>query len=225
MTREAPLRDLLRRYSLAYRPSAAPIPIGNAGGLSGARLWRISAPRGEFLLRLWPETETDAERLRRRLAWVLRLEDLSYVPRPVPALDGQVLQTALGRLWHLESWRPGVPDQERPPSESHIRAGIRGLALVHRQWEREASFGTSPGLQTRWREVSSLCGGEFSTLREAVARSPLTPEKMVALAWLSEAPRLLSSVHRQLAASRETNVALQPTLRDVRSDHLLFMWR
>ena len=36
--------------------------LGNRGGFSGARLWRMDGPAGSFCLRAWPP-DTTAERL------------------------------------------------------------------------------------------------------------------------------------------------------------------
>ena len=45
--------EVLRQYP---RPlwSGAPLPLGNRGGFSGARLWRLDGPAGPLCLRAWP---------------------------------------------------------------------------------------------------------------------------------------------------------------------------
>ncbi len=210
------------RYSREYRPVGEIFPLGNAGGLSGARFWRFSATRGEFLLRRWPASETDAEWLRRRLGWIRLVADLPFVPAPVPALDGQVLQVDLGRFWHLEPWMSGLAETSRPPSEACVNAAMKGLALVHQRWEPLASAGLSPGLKLRMTELDALAHGALATLRRAVSESLDGPERRTAMHWIDEAPRLLEGVRRETRRAVEVAVTLQPTLRDVRSDHLLF---
>lgn len=213
---------LMERYALAYRPVGRLEPLGNAGGLSGARLWRYQAPRGEFVLRLWPESETDEARLGRRFEWMEALDALPFVSRPVVALDGRALQSFLGRWWHVEPWMPGACEAGRPPSEARVRAGLEGLARVHGPWERFGSVGASPGLKARLKELDWLSREGGKPLRDAVLAAPDGPECQAALAWLDEAPRLFPGVRRELGRAVEWAVPLQPTLRDVRSDHLLF---
>lgn len=216
------LGALLDRYPLAFRPVGPLSPLGNSGGLSGARLWRYSAPRGEFLLRLWPESEMDAERLRLRLEWVGLLDALPFVPRPVTALDGQALQAFDRRFWHVEPRMPGEAEAMRPPSEVRVRASMEALALVHRRWERLCSTGPSPGLKLRLDETETLASGGLANLRDAVSRTSDSAERRIAMGWIEEAPRLLPTIRKELGRAVETPVTLQPSMRDVRSDHLLF---
>ena len=48
------ITELLTRYPRPFRPMDEPEPLGGAGGLSGARLWRYRSERGPLVLRAWP---------------------------------------------------------------------------------------------------------------------------------------------------------------------------
>ena len=49
----APLFD---RYPDFLRPRSAPVALGNAGGLSGARIWRFEAPfEARWRCEAWPQ--------------------------------------------------------------------------------------------------------------------------------------------------------------------------
>ncbi len=59
----APWKPVLDRYPASIRPTSPPRPLGNAGGLSGARLWRFDSGRGPLVLRCWPTDGPDLARL------------------------------------------------------------------------------------------------------------------------------------------------------------------
>src|SRR5579864_5400676 len=98
------LRAILARYPATARPSSEPEPLGNAGGLSGARLWRFASGRGPLVARVWPPHGPDRAALQRVHLWLGQAGHTGFVPVPVPALDGQTLLQHAGRLWELAPW-------------------------------------------------------------------------------------------------------------------------
>ncbi|MEK6239203.1 MAG: hypothetical protein N2C14_31175, partial [Planctomycetales bacterium] len=60
---EHPPIEVLNAYPTDCRPVRVEF-LGNAGGFSGARFWKLFTPVGEFCLRQWPREFPDSQRLR-----------------------------------------------------------------------------------------------------------------------------------------------------------------
>jgi Ser/Thr protein kinase RdoA (MazF antagonist) len=215
------LRTVLDRYPAIARPSAPPEPLGNAGGLSGSRLWRYRSGRGCLIARAWPEDGPPRLAIEQIHRWLVETSDLGFVPVPLAALDGRTLQEHGGRLWEVAPCLDGKA-APIPPSTIALGAGFAALAAFHQRLRTGRTLGPSPGLQRRLHEVETLLGGGFSTLGRAGSARPNDPCWGPAQRWLElarrTAPRLLEPLRRSSARV----VALQPCLRDVRPDHLLF---
>jgi Ser/Thr protein kinase RdoA (MazF antagonist) len=216
------MRAVLSRYPALDRPTSDPSPLGNAGGFSGARLWRFSSGRGTLGLRAWPVDGPDRSGLSTIHAWLSRSSDLGFLPEPIPTLDGSTMVEAEGRLWELTPWMPGEADLDRPPASGRVRAMFTGLAAFHARLASMRSVGPSPGLAARIVELDRLLLGEFDALGRAMARVPGDPRSSMVRDWIDRArprtPRLLGSLR---IASTQI-VPLQPCLRDARPDHFLF---
>src|SRR5439155_19168679 len=75
-------------------------PLGNAGGFSGARLWRCEGPSTRSCLRAWPPGAMTPERLagvHRLMARAVR-EGLRFVPQVLPARAGATWVACVDRL-------------------------------------------------------------------------------------------------------------------------------
>src|SRR6478609_757012 len=110
--------DVLARYAL---PSASLHPLGNHGGFSGARLWRVEAGGAAFCLRAWPPGDPTPE----RLSWLhepmatARTAGLAFVPAVLRAGADSFVAHA-GRLWELTDWRPGRADFHQHPRPARL---------------------------------------------------------------------------------------------------------
>src|SRR3954470_24761553 len=91
--------------------------LGNHGGFSGARLWRVQTLAGDFCLRAWPLREPGIERLR----WIHHQiasashAGLSLVPVVLQTRDGVTHVEWAGRLWDVTSWMAGRADYHDQP--------------------------------------------------------------------------------------------------------------
>lgn len=216
------VRAVLDRYPARERPRAAPTPLGGAGGLSGSRLWRFEAAEGPRVLRAWPEAVSLA-RVERIHGWLVGA-DLSFVARPIRAIDGSTTISTAGRCWELTPWLAGGPDLGRPPSEKHVRAAFEGLAALHvRLGLREARHGPSPGLIRHREELRTLVDGGFSAIGEAVSAHPDDPCAAAATTWLGLAERVAPAVLTNTAQACSSDYHIQPCLRDARPEHFLFV--
>src|SRR4051812_49800653 len=98
------LSTVLTRYPAIDRPCRPPEALGNAGGWSGARLWRYESGRGPLVARAWPADGPGREALGQIHRWLEAVADLGFIPVPLSALDGRTLQEQGGRFWEVVPW-------------------------------------------------------------------------------------------------------------------------
>jgi homoserine kinase type II len=215
-------RAILSLYPAAEQPLAPPESLGNAGGSSGALLWRFRSGRGQRVLRGWPPDGPGADELARIHGWLRRLEHLTFIPRPLPARDGRTLHEHAGRVWEVAPWLPGTADPEGTPVLSHVRAAFAGLAAWHSALAEDATEGTSPGMAARLAELDRLLLGSLERLELAVRETADDPRNTLALRWIEIARALFPRIRDELRAAAAQSVPLQPCLRDARPQHFLF---
>ncbi len=180
---EAPLR----RYPTPYRPASPPTPLGNAGGYSGARLWRIDAPAGPLVLRLWPVDGPGRPSLEIIHGWLARGRDLPFLPAPIPALDGRTLVALGGRLWELAPWLPGRADHflfEADALTGLVDFGAMGRDTVAADLARLLADALGPDRSARAGALAA-----YEALR------PLRPAESLAIPAFERANALLTAGH------------------------------
>jgi homoserine kinase type II len=190
-------------------------PLDNRGGFSGARLWRLMAGTGPLCLRATAPGEP-ARHLawRHRLMAVARSSGLSFVPGVLPTADGATWVEMAGRCWELMDWMPGRADYRVAPSRQRLRAAARALGLVHDAWRPGGpQRSVCPAVRRR---LDLLGDGAVPEAEGPVALAPLLERMRTVLClWL---PRLAGL----LGPWQQRPFAVQPCLRDVWHDHLLF---
>lgn len=216
------LTAVLARYPAISRPCAEPEPLGNAGGLSGAQLWRFRSGRGTLVARAWPPEGPPRHDLERIHRWVEAASEVGFLSVPLGALDGRTVHAQAGRLWDVSPWLAGAPLIAGPPSPVQVRAAFAGLGALHQALAYERTHEASGGMQDRLRETQWWLAAGFTSLERALAIAE--PAATVALArqWLADARR---AAPRWVARFREAaGVAVwcQPCLRDARPEHFLF---
>lgn len=199
-------------------------PLGNHGGFSGARLWRVETSLGTHGLRAWPVGGMTAERLQ----WIHSLmaaavaDGLRFISVLVPTAEGCTTAEAGNRLWELTTWMPGQADFHDRPSPERLTAAARALALLHRTWAaRGSSTAICPGLLRRLEAVRfwlPLLRSGWTPPREHL---PATVQPWVDRAW-RVFPAWLAAVPKQLAPWVQRQLPLQPCLCDIWHDHVLF---
>jgi homoserine kinase type II len=209
------------RYPVVFA-HATLVALGNRGGFSGARLWRVESPAGRFCLRAWPPRETlDGIHYRHRLMWCARRQGLPFVPAVFDCNDGTTAICHAGRRWELTEWLQGRADFAQRPTAGRLEAAATALARLHRTWESFAEpHAPCPAVHRRLaflRDWHALRGSGWRP--EAHAADPMRP--LIERAWQTLLHRL-DDVPRQLAAWTSTNRPVQPCLCDVWHDHLLF---
>ncbi len=210
--------------------------LGSAGGFSGARFWRLTAPDGLLCLRRWPSESPDVSRLR-YIHLVLEHVGRRFARIPVPIRSGSgdsFVQQA-GHLWELTRWLVGAADYlpERRPAK--LKAAMEALA----EWHVAAADGPrlpserlnpcdhSPGVFARLNKLTGLLNGGWGEIRQAVER--FHPENIelhelqqLAGRILGLFPQVAPRVERILLCARGIVAPLQPCIRDVWHDHILF---
>lgn len=219
-----PVALVLLRYPSRFRPISPVRRLGNAGGASGATLWRYRAASGVMALRAWPRHGPTLARLEMIHGWLEELSGLAEVPvsLPVPAIDGRTVQAQAGLFWEIVPWLPGAPESERPPAAARVRCAFAALASVHRRLSGHGRRGVSSGLRLRIRELEELAEGGLDRMAAALGLSRTDALAGMGQRWISlvraTTPRLLPAL-RDLA---RLQVTLQPCLRDARPEHFLF---
>lgn len=233
-THNSDCRSVLALYGDPFRTAEVRVP--ECRGFSGAQLWQVETPRGLFCLR-----GTEAAFINRaralglhRLLRHIAAQGVTCVPVSIATLQGETLPVAGGFAYQLEPWLPGVADFATHPTETRLHAAMFALARWHRaaenfvassserQWFFVENSAPSPGIRER---LSEIARWDMAT-RDAVLR------KLLDLNW-SEfsilAKRVLDlfaanarAIADELTLARNIAVPLQPCLRDVWHDHVLF---
>ena len=224
------IHPILRRYGQDCQPTRAE-PLGSAGGLSGAQFWRLATPRCTLLLRRWPVEHPTPDRLRFIHAVLRHAADrgIDFLPVPIATADGATLVSHAGHRWELAPWLPGVADYDRSPRAEKLHAAMAALAEFHKA---VADFQTSPPLAsllrpapaitTRLPRLRELELGGADALAQAITDSHWPELAPLARQFLAALPRAVPQAIRQLVPLADVKFPLQPCVRDVWHDHVLF---
>lgn len=221
--------------------------LGNAGGFSGACLWRITTPTGPLCLRMWPHSYPTEETLRRTHGLLRHAARQGMTELPVPLRHAAPLPPGIPlphdtddtvfkqhqTLYELTPWMPGRADFHACPSVRRLTAAMTVLARFHAaartfsQDRDQTGPGCSPGLLQRRAKLQRLIEGEFNRLALAVAGHRVAGQHGAALderaqRLLAMFPSRASEVLQLLNRAAPLKVALQPCLRDIWHDHVLF---
>jgi Ser/Thr protein kinase RdoA (MazF antagonist) len=227
--------DLIRRILLNYGEpfSSAPFVEHPSSGLSGARFWRSDIGSGRYVLRRWPDGQMTAP----RLAWIHHVVDRAFsdgcrfLPVPLPTSGGSTFLEADDTYWQLEPWMPGDADLVDPPRFEKVAAAVDALARFHTVASDEnvaglPTKGRSPALAQRAELLDEIMKYGIEMILNAPAflapREPWTGIAMAARPWVDELLRRAHVMNVEIAEPLEVERPLQPVLRDVTRDHVLF---
>jgi Ser/Thr protein kinase RdoA (MazF antagonist) len=216
------ITELLARYGPALRPQGQVESLGNAGGLSGAQLWRYRSSQGPLCLRAWPTNSRGRAHLELIHRWLAKARCLDFIPVPIPDQRGQTLQSWSGTFWDLTRWMPGLAVLQNP-SVPQVESAFTALAQFHNVLGDERTTALSPGLRTRLDDALSLKQGGLEKLRIAIETTSSSKPGIQEAAkyWLSLARPALPQLVNRLSQGAPRPLPLQPCLRDARPDHFL----
>ena len=199
-------------------------------GFSGAAVYRVVTDAAEFALRRWPSPcslpEARLRELHRLLAFLQR-EGIPEVAVPCGGATGTLILHGL-HLWQLEPWMPGSAEAGEFLSDAQLRNAMQALARLHqaaaryeatpdgREWFFRATAAPAPAVLERLHTIRAWTSDRFRMLmafQDAFYRDG--PYQY----WFELlAPAVRSELQRMAAVL----FPLQPCLRDVWSEHVLF---
>lgn len=232
---EPDVRAILAEYDefVGARPDEI---IAAPTGLSGAEVWQLRFGSTYYCLRRWPG-EVDASRTA-RVSWIHRVvartaaAGFEHLAVPRNTKSGRTWTEHAGHIWEVAPWLPGEACLQEKSSPTRVRAALTALARFHvaaAQVERSGESTPSPGLLARVRQLESLLSGEFrrrqAIVRHAAGHSTRLAESLLPLArrWCELFPRVAPWVVRDLSTVAVLRVPLQPCLRDIHREHVLFV--
>ncbi|WP_168205086.1 phosphotransferase enzyme family protein [Bythopirellula goksoeyrii] len=199
------------------------------GGLSGARIWRVSHEGHEYCLRCWPVNHPSPDQLRtiHQLIEHVRHLGITSVPKPYRTLTGNTFLSNGGHLWELTAWLAGQPLGSHSSNEQQRIAACETLARFHLA---AASFGPAnlgvkrepaPGLLRRRDLLAELLQGRLAELFQAVHDEPRSPTRETLLELLSRIERILPGATATVEHCASIPLPLQWCLRDVHPGNVL----
>jgi Ser/Thr protein kinase RdoA (MazF antagonist) len=233
MTAVSAIPALLAQFGVA--PQHRLEPIRENAGFSGAQVWRVIDDCGAWAMRATPESAVILDRVRglHRLIHALRRREFTLLPCPERNPAGESLLLAAGFAWQLEPWMPGTADFHAVPHRTRLVAVMHALAIFHRAAaefepvgeERQWFFidrGPSPGLTERLRHLQRWDQRLRDTARASLATLDWPEFRVLGLEVLRRFEQRAASIATLLAPFRDIDLPLQPCLRDIWHDHLLF---
>lgn len=230
----AELIAVLPHFSRRIRPADI-TAIEPCSGFSGAGVWKIVETRA-WALRRWPVPGLTAVRIRglHRLLDHVSRGGLPFVAAPVPSDSGETLPTVDDRWWQLEPWLPGTADFHADRSTPRLQAAMSALAHWHlaaetfipgadsREWFGSAASVHSPAVAERRDRLQQLSSHVLAELQRRIHASPASDVRTLCLDLINRVQRLQPKIFAELMAMQHERFSLQPCLRDIWHDHVLF---
>jgi Ser/Thr protein kinase RdoA (MazF antagonist) len=219
--------QVLAEYPAECQPSEVQA-LGQAGGFSGARIWRCQTQLGLLCLRRWPPGQS-VERLETIHALMRHVarQGCTLGPLPLTTRAGRCAVAYGGALWDLTTWLPGQAIAVVPPTRQQVAAAMAALAELH---SAAATFALWPARMAPppvVRDRMAVLDAHWHQRRQdwlAAAERHAWPELAPrARELLQLAPRWLPLVARRMQSVRQTSVPLQACLRDVWRANVLWL--
>lgn len=223
------IEAIVRDFPASFQPTRIE-PLGMAGGMSGAQFWRIQSAAGPLVLRQWPSEHPSAERLRfiHDVLFHAQKRGVAFLAVPIRTASGESFVRRNEHLWELSPWMPGSADYERSPSEKKLRAAMIGLARFHRAVSdylvgADKSPATAAHAVTRHlTRIQALTDSKCNDLAGAIAETTWPELADSARLFVAMLPAILPSAESRLVPLVGARLPIQPCLRDIWHDHVLF---
>ena len=214
---DADARAVLRELRMVDCPLTR---LGNAGGFSGAAIWRVAGDVHDWCLKAL-QVNADLGRhgqVAALLRWTRHDRHLDYVPRP------RFVSEIAGRVWEMVEWMPGTADFHANPSDERLRAACVALARLHRAWEqypgRRTDTWPCPGVVRRLQVAHDFLKLVAGGWRSALAADPIAP--WAERAW-AIVRRGVPAAIQELEPWCRASVPVHSCICDVWHDHVLFI--
>jgi len=233
--------ELIAQYPDEFRPEAIE-PLGSAGGFSGSAVFRVRRGDRVFCRNRWPSGVRSPEPLQfiHAVLYHVVRQGLDWVPAPCRDRSEQTYVWLGDHFWELAPWMPGEADFHVAPRPERLDAAMKALAQFHRAaatfsndarlpksrrlGEPASTFhtGPAPGVLERLDRVRGYLADDLDRLARCIV--PEVWPGICDRAWraVTSARICLEPVKDLLEATTALEVPLQPCIRDVWHDHVLF---
>lgn len=209
--------------------------VAVSGGFSGASVFRVGDSHVCYSLRRWPARQTHPERILaiHQLLTIAHGSGVDVVPVPIQSGNGSALPEYDGAFWQLEPWMPGRADYYSSQNDERMRSAMMQVAGFHnairnwippvdvRRWFQPPTLAPSPTVANRVQMIESYVNGldEFAgrLAHERDDRFRELGNRLVGHFRLAN-----GSVLNELRSVIDVPVPVQPCIRDLWHDHLLF---
>jgi homoserine kinase type II len=149
-----------------------------------------------------------------------------------------------GHLWELTAWLPGRNDFDRHSCAAKVQNALAALAAFHvaaathgladpsvapprdigssLRAESSLAIGPSPGIAQRRTRLEHLLSGDLRSIADSIPTIAWPELESRARRVIELFPRAAPDVRRRLGEAVEHRVPLQPCIRDVWRDNVLF---
>jgi Ser/Thr protein kinase RdoA (MazF antagonist) len=227
------LTPVLAQYPVDFRPGNDTVRQWT-GGFSGSQIWRVEIAGQPLCLRRWPNSHGEIDRIRfihSVLSGVFQ-SGFHFVPLPIPTRAGATFVRNDDHAWELAPWLPGEPDDCRPPrktcSGTRVAAALTALGQFHRAVaatpENRLPDGLAPGILQRLEKLNHWrTNGLARLIAEIKHHRSIWPELADRSASLiADFRKTADLVADALLQARRWAVPIQPCIRDIHRDHVLF---
>lgn len=229
------IQRILREFGGRFRIDGADAVVAY-WGFSGADVFRLRTDSGEFALRRWPNKSLPVQRilaLHRLLDWVGQA-GVTQVAVPISGVDGTTLVSIDSGMWQMEPWMPGEANFHVQSSKEKLFEAMGALAAWHRaaatfgpddegrEWFRCEPQSRSPAVVERLEKLHNWLAGRIRRLEQAVAGAPHDEFRDLARQITQTFHAVAPVVANELRSLATRTYRLQPCLRDVWHDHILF---
>jgi homoserine kinase type II len=188
-------------------------------------------------LRRWPTEHPSPQRLKfiHSVLHHAALRGVSFIPVPVTTREGVSFVHHAGHLWQLERWMPGSADYEQSPRIEKLRAAMRALAQFHvatrniEQSARDISIVSEAESATahaatsrRLSQLRELSHRGTNELARAITDKIWPELAPLARQFVAACPIVAQVAIEMLEPFAGVPLPLQPCLRDIWHDHILF---
>ena len=212
-------REALTNYDLRSSHVDA---LGNAGGFSGAAIFKVDAADRSFCLKKWP-VNTDLQ----RLAWIHRVlifTSANGCPELITPLNnnagGSFTQDSTG-IWELTDWARGSANYLQQPNDSKLNRAIDFLARFHQAAARfHFNFSPSQNVKAALDRLN-----EFDSIVTPAAHSKLmlnylSTEKLNR--FEKQGRGVAAGLVQALSEFKDQPLPVHPVIRDIRAEHLFY---
>jgi Ser/Thr protein kinase RdoA (MazF antagonist) len=180
-------------------------------------------------LRQWPTEHPSPQRLQwiHEVLFHSQRSGVSVLPIPIRCRDGETFVSAEGLLWELAPWMPGQAREPETATPQHVLAAMSALAQFHNATatlvDETGSNAAAPAVTERLARIERwLHQGEIEAMEQALAQ---TDPSLARRAWplIAAFRQLAQSVEQDLREAHNFSVSIQPCIRDIHHQHVLFV--